>query len=425
MTAQITIDPRDFIGPAFHACPNCKRREFGLLMVGHNLVTRRCRECRHTASETLPPLSKKIIYLDQMVVSNIHKALAPDWEREVDPYWLELFSKLDRLLKLQLVLCPNTTVHEQESSVTPAFEGLRRIYEYLGNGASFGFADEIHATQLRLAFGPYLDGQSFDYGTIDRFFAISGDLNKWTEPLRISVPRALSQEEIEAYERRRDETHKGLGATVTRWASEPDRGFDEWLGEELPAYHQGSLVKFLEYRRAVLGYMSGQGPLSEVVWNPSLLAMIPEPLVEEAMKQGDSFSEAVIRVEEFLQSDVGLRAPNNHISAHLLAALARKVAAGQRKVTRGTLNDVTSIATVAPYCDLLFLDDQFAGMLREEPLKSRLNLAEKTFSNRTRIEFLDRLEDMEREAPEGHATTVLGVYGESWLTPYRTILESE
>jgi hypothetical protein len=44
-------------------------------MISGRTWTRRCRACLHTASRRLPELSKRVIYLDQMVFSNIAKAV--------------------------------------------------------------------------------------------------------------------------------------------------------------------------------------------------------------------------------------------------------------------------------------------------------------------------------------------------------------
>ena len=68
----------------------------------NNRWTRRCRECWHTATEKLPPVERRAVYLDQMVLSNMAKALDPVWRAtrgKQDPFWAELFraARLDSI----------------------------------------------------------------------------------------------------------------------------------------------------------------------------------------------------------------------------------------------------------------------------------------------------------------------------------------
>src|SRR5882762_7984011 len=123
--STITIDPRDFISGPFRKCPKCGAEQFGVLMVSGKHYIRRCREraCWHTQRINLPGISKKIIYLDQFAISNMMKALNPEvkgHERAAaDPLWRELFEALDVVCKLQLVVCPDSNEHRNESLLSP------------------------------------------------------------------------------------------------------------------------------------------------------------------------------------------------------------------------------------------------------------------------------------------------------------------
>lgn len=112
--ASVTVDPRGFIKPPFTTCPKCGAEAFGVLMVCDYHYCRRCRNCLHPrgyeppARFPLPNLSKSVVYLDQMAISNMMKALNPSakgHDRAVrDGFWRPLFEKLDRLSKLQLLV---------------------------------------------------------------------------------------------------------------------------------------------------------------------------------------------------------------------------------------------------------------------------------------------------------------------------------
>src|SRR6185369_5086441 len=97
-----------------------------------NSYTRRCRSrsCWYTLESGLPALTKKVIYLDQFVFSNILKTLSteiPGHERaKVEPLWRELFESLDVLSRMQLIACPDSTEHHSESLISPFYEQLKR-----------------------------------------------------------------------------------------------------------------------------------------------------------------------------------------------------------------------------------------------------------------------------------------------------------
>jgi hypothetical protein len=118
---EFVFDPRVFIRPPYITCPNCGAEvQFGVLMIGWG-YTRRCRECWFTERYDLPEIRKRVIYLDQMAISDMMKALnpaCPAYER-VDPFWRELFEKLDVLKKLQVIVCPDSATHRAESAVAP------------------------------------------------------------------------------------------------------------------------------------------------------------------------------------------------------------------------------------------------------------------------------------------------------------------
>ena len=105
---SFVFDPRMFITGPFRPCPQCGESELGTLTVVNNFHRRRCRNCRHNAGNPLPPLRKRIVYLDQMLLSAIAKELDPVWRENTkrpDPFWVEIFDQLDRLVKLQLIVC--------------------------------------------------------------------------------------------------------------------------------------------------------------------------------------------------------------------------------------------------------------------------------------------------------------------------------
>ncbi len=131
VSQQVVISPRDFIHEPYISCPFCGKESFGVLMVRSDSYLRRCAECfrphghERPAVYPLPPLNKKIIYIDQMGISNMMKALNPETRAgrsgPISRFWLDLFERLDVLAKLQLIVCPDSIFHEWESLAAPFF----------------------------------------------------------------------------------------------------------------------------------------------------------------------------------------------------------------------------------------------------------------------------------------------------------------
>lgn len=99
---------KEFVSAPYIKCPDCGSDTFGVLMIGNHQYSRRCITCWYDGRFPLPKLKKKVIYLDQFVISNMMKQLDPDSsESKKGPhakFFQDLFETLDRACKLQLLL---------------------------------------------------------------------------------------------------------------------------------------------------------------------------------------------------------------------------------------------------------------------------------------------------------------------------------
>ena len=152
---EFRSDPRDLIGPPYQECPNCKKPAFGVLSISGSAYSRRCRECFITRSFPLWPVTKKVVYIDQFAISNMMKVINATMQSHsraaADPFWLELFEALERVTKLQIVVCPASEAHRDESLMVPYFGALKRMYEQLSHGVTFFDADTIVQKQTAVA----------------------------------------------------------------------------------------------------------------------------------------------------------------------------------------------------------------------------------------------------------------------------------
>ena len=135
------IDPRDFISGPYVKCTKCGQETLGILGIHSERYTRRCRECWHTITIELPPIKKRVVYLDQSAISNMMKTLNPEvkgHKRTTEQkFWIRLFEHLEIVRSLQLVVCPESREHTFVSLLSPYHKPLMRICDHFSGGTSF------------------------------------------------------------------------------------------------------------------------------------------------------------------------------------------------------------------------------------------------------------------------------------------------
>ncbi|MBI4503803.1 MAG: hypothetical protein HY700_21905 [Gemmatimonadetes bacterium] len=359
------------------------------------------------------------------------KTLDPVWASErkpQHPYWSRAFDALDRALKLQLIVCPVSRIHEKESVlVARHFPVLRRLYEHLAGGATFEFPTHVEAMQLYRAFRARLAGTAVDYAGItaeDVIRAQHDTIHGWSERIMISVNWPAANPDPAAVRLERSRSAASFREMFSRWTQE-GRSFEEVYDSERTGEIQAMLQLWREHVAAKLR-AEQTGEFSDELWNYRLEVQTVYGLLSVANELGLDATAAVSAVAEFLTSEDALTGPANEISALMMAGLARRAASGQKRPpSPGMWNDIKAISNYLPYCDAVFVDDECASLLREVPLRDRIQYPTRVFSSRTREAFIDYLVGLERDAGDAHRDLITSVYGETWLEPYRTILKHE
>ena len=403
--------------------------QLGTLSIRGNIHSRRCRHCFHNESERLPALKKKLIYLDQMVISGIAKEIDPVWREKTqrrDDFWLHAFDQIDRLIKLQLIVCPDSPIHEEESSYDDRYESvLRRLYEHLAGDVSLHFPHQVLMAQLWEAFEAWSTDRDPDWSRITRDDVVDGRLDRWSDRLLITVNMGHWPGRIESRRNSRDRGHEALEQLWDKWASE-NLPFEERLEIERRGVADAAIQSFVSHvkrwQRVTDGVEEVADPLELM---PGWLVQLVTGLLRRLEERGVPHEEQLPQAVDFLYSEPALCAPQNHLGALLYAGLARRAASGQRRVpNRGTPNDIAFIASYLPYCDAMFIDNECADLLSVEPLASAVkDYPARIFSTRSRKNFLTYLATLESEADPDHVALVVRTYGESWLEPFRGVLE--
>jgi hypothetical protein len=402
----ITISPDIFINPPYIKCPKCSKVGFGVLpMFNRSGYSRRCRYCLYVQSFKLPVLDKKIIYIDQMGISEMMKSINPKIKAEtkakLKPIWLQLFNKLDRLVKFNLIICPDSNSHYQESLVWQSyFKSLKMMYEHLSNGISFFDEDTIKRFQIINNFKAYVGFK--DLKDLSVHNITTDEINSWLSRFRISVDMGSFDESmVENIRNDRDQIDQYFVSVYKRWQTEKNKKFEDWYDEETKAYLP-TLMKEFSFR------------------------LILSEMFRKLESIGKSETEAPDIITEYFKSGNLIQIPYVNISAGLFASLARKASQGKKTLpTKGMVTDVKTIASVSPYCDAMLIDNECRAILNEEPLKTKLKLHTLFFSQSNIKEFMDYLDNIEKSAKPKHIKTIKEVYGDTWGQPFVEMYDQE
>lgn len=417
---RITINPKMFISPPFIKCPRCGKEAFGVLGIGVG-YTRRCRECWHTEGFSLPKLSRKVIYLDQYVLSNMMKAINPKVKVRSGTdlsFYKQLFVKLDRLMKLQLIICPSSSTHRNESLTSINYDEIKRITEHFSLNISFFPNSTIQRFQVSSDFRQWLgvETRPVDVNTITH-----GRLDEWQDKFIISVDMFKGDTDfVEKLKNEREQVEQSLLPVFKRWQTETNKKFDDWLNEEQAVI--GSTFWNAAIERANKFQQNPQNlSIDDIL--PSEREMILLDILDVLKNKGYNQQDRIKKANEYLLTRVK-EVPYFKLSTNIYASMAREAALGRKKpFNRGTFNDIDFISTLAPYCDAMLIDKEFQTRLSTEPLKSRLGLANKVYSLNKRKEFMDYLDDIEAKMTKKHLALVNEVYGDWYNEPYTSMFD--
>jgi hypothetical protein len=136
--------------------------------------------------------------------------------------------------------------------------------------------------------------------------------------------------------------------------------------------------------------------------------------------------EVMKEVAKFFSNETLEKVPSIRIGAALVAALAHEAARGRKKVpTAGFTADMEIVSSYIPYCDAIFIDNENARLLSLPAARAKIGFPTRIFSQATKQEFLDYLDELYAAADPELIKVVRQVYGDDWDKPYDTILIDE
>jgi hypothetical protein len=400
----IRIEPRDLITPPYDDCPACGARDqLGLITVGPTFYRKRCRVCMRDQSHELPTLApKRVLYLDQLAISNLLKTTLKEHSHKFTEdraatqsgYWPRLLDRLERLVHLNLLVCPRSSIHELEAAFDDRLSGhLRSFHEQLAANVQFEHQLTVERFQLEMSCVAWLNSREPE--SLGRGEVVRGRLDAWLDRFVVNAYYPVTPDEISRLRAERDRIDGGLQGSFVRWRDEGPREFDALFGEQVDAYGPGfvSHEYLSEMKIGLRARMESHG--------------VPPAQWSEQMNA-------------FLRSEAAKKTHFARIAAGMLGALAWRAGRNQlAPPTRGLRADLRAISTYLPYADAMFVDNECARLLKDVPLRDQLPYSTRIFSIDSRDELLDWLTEIEDQAPPGHLDLVEHVYGPSWLKPRR------
>ncbi len=411
----------------YTTCPQCHEQKLGTLLSSSpssDFYIKKCLNCKCVKRLALPKIVKKIIYLDQFVISDIAKSLDLNHPRHsaVDPFWIELYKKLDVAIRAQLIACPDSYFHKEESLNLANLEAQQSVYEHLSGGLTFHHYNDIMMRQIVDDFKNYLDQKPNIKIPFDTQDVIRGEINAWRSHLMTSILFKPTQEEINRHNEEKSNKYKILLEIFERWKSE-DKTFDVYLTEEINGFLLGILS-------GVKNYCEKMNNMT-VVGQPSYdecMSMLYPPFSINLFRTLNSLSSHLSNSNEVVQDYLLMKRfeiiPSIYISSLMYASFAHDVSQGgkKRKPTTGTVTDVDMISSLAPYCDLMFLDQENEEILNRPKIQKRLKIKTIFVSMRDKKKILDYLDELLNSITPEHRAILDDKYGANWDQPYMDVL---
>lgn len=410
-----TFDPADLIMRPLVQCPSCKEVAYGVLSVGAETCERRCKRCRHSQTEYLPLLQKKVIYLDQFAISDLMKLRdpqAPGHARVAgNPFWNKLDKSLTQTRRAQLAIFPHSNAHRNESLIYAEYESLKKSYESYSLGVSFKSPEAIRHLQMACAVVAWAFSKEADHD-FDPTQIIHGDVHGWSPRIYVTVEGRYPADIIAGIRAGRNESHTALQECFEVWTSAAHKTFFQRQQEEARAYGPGIIKRHLESLQVRLEIARKARPVDLEAFFPTMFEQTVGVLNFTLQKAGITDPKPPAKAVQFLMSEAFTRLPFLIIESSMYANFAMKVAAGQKTPpNQGTATDIEVVSTLLPYCDAMFVDRHTRALVADIPRKHSLRCATKLFSMSNREEFLEYLDTLTATATPDHLALVKRVYG--------------
>lgn len=288
-------------------------------------------------------MTARIVYLDQCAISSIVKSK--------DEFWRQLEDKLRFLLNREAIICPTSQLHYEESMLSEQWRHqLWAKCQELAGRWRFLPLEAVESLQLQRALRKYLGEPEEPAKPPAAVGRCESDLDA-DEPLAFSVPQ------------RRDETLQEIRRLV-----EDFQNFESTRAAGIHAH---------------LGRLAGASGLQD-------------ELAGEVRRLRPTEREPMAVIRDFLQSQITHPAPFLDLWSRLWATVAQHIhsTVKPRRLKPGDIYDVQAIAYYGPYCDAMFVDNEFRKLASQRNVDVPARYGVRLFSETNREQFRTCLDEI-------------------------------
>jgi hypothetical protein len=386
-------------------CPGCGEKDcFGNVMVSGATLLRGCRRCKYRSRLALPKLKKKIVYLDQSLLSSAFKL------RHLKS--VDAVKRVSELASKQLLVSPHSNIHEDETHLWPGFGGqtaeqLLSFIKKSARGLHLRPHYEVEKEQMYRAFQSFLKKGPVEYPLLQGD-VFRDDPHEWHNYVYITVQRKPFG--LEQQRASKERSTRDIVDAFTAWKSTKST-FDQDVALEINEARRAYIEHYMaSLNRQLAGDMSA-------IFNATSATDCMRMLVR-GLHKTVSPKDAVQSLVEFLSSDYFSQIPQLIISVRIFAQLRHMARSGAYSNPEkaedklgGTLDDVRHVATYAPYCDAIFVDNAMASILLESRVGVRTLYGTEIFSLNTLDGFHAWLDGVDAAVDLDHVTYLERVYG--------------
>ncbi len=385
-------------------CPSCKGKEsFGNVDIHNNQILQGCKYCTYSHRIQLPNIRKKILYLDQFVFSGLY--------RVSDSRFQEAIAYIKKAIGMQLLIVPYSSVHEDEAYQWRGHDGRTKedLLEFIRNLSyeyRFRLSEEVQRIQIIKAFKSFLDETHHEYEQEERD-VFEEDIHKWDSYIQIGVNQY--EPDIELIRNLKTRATEALVDLFDEWHSSSTTFAEDELAE-LKAAGQNYLSSYSNFVTRI--YEGDYNALADA----PMCSMVVQTMIIILQEQG-SLENNIEKIGKFFDSDYFFHIPYQELSSKIFAKLQDMVKHGafqnredSIKRLRGLYYDVEHIATYAPYCDAIVIDNQMAEIVHDPRIALEQTYGVKVFSLNNWNKLFEWIKSLEAEMSNEHKSGLAKAY---------------
>jgi hypothetical protein len=355
-----------------------------------------CGACTYNEGRPLPPIKKKILYLDQYFFSH---AVRGDSTR------FNAAAKLIRkLASLQLLTVPYSDVHEDETHQWNGHVQLLEFIKSTSRGHEFSQTYRVEMNQINNAFEAYLKGQPAAC-VLRRKDALHGKIDIWDGYYRINV--GTYRRDVDLIRNLKGKAIDSLVSVFPEWRKSTNT-FEQNVELEHKAAAEGYWDAYWAYAKRI-----AEGDYAALLDAP-MMSHVIETLMHHFPREVDP-TEKIKCIIAFLSSAHFHNVPFHDIQARMYATLKAMVKGGaymnpEKSIKRlsGFFYDVKHISIYAPYCDAFLMDNPMAEIVSRGTVALTGRYGVQVFSRNNWDDFIGWLQALESEM-SGEHKEALGV----------------